>query len=176
MTKRWIYSDPHYFHTNIIRYTSRPFETIEHMNEELIKRHNSKVGKKDTVIIAGDFSLGGKAETEKVVSRLKGRKILIMGNHDKARSRNWWLNVGFDEVIKFPIIVNQFFIISHEPVFLNDSMPYVNFHGHIHSQLITGGNYFNVCGEHNDFYPHDLDKLIGGKVSYEQSPKDINSM
>ena len=33
----WFTSDTHFWHGNIIRFCNRPFETIEKMNEELIR-------------------------------------------------------------------------------------------------------------------------------------------
>lgn len=49
-------------------------------DEELVRRINSKVGKKDVLIILGDV---GDVE---YVKKLRGYKILIMGNHDKGAS------------------------------------------------------------------------------------------
>lgn len=48
--------------------------------EEQIKRINSKVGKNDTLVILGDV---GDIEC---VKKLRGYKVLIMGNHDSGAS------------------------------------------------------------------------------------------
>ncbi len=37
-------ADHHFYHANIIRYCSRPFNSVEEMNEEMIARWNSTVG------------------------------------------------------------------------------------------------------------------------------------
>ena len=37
-------SDTHFNHTNIIRFCSRPFKDVEHMNETLIANWNRVVG------------------------------------------------------------------------------------------------------------------------------------
>jgi calcineurin-like phosphoesterase family protein len=157
---RWIYSDPHYYHKNIIKYCSRPFETMEEMHTTMINKHNSIIDKKDRVFILGDFSFSNKENVSEIVSQLKGNITLIMGNHDRGRTRKWLLECGFDEVIEYPIIVNELFILSHEPVFMNDSMPYINLHGHLHGNVFSNNNYFNVCLENNDFFPFSLDGLI----------------
>jgi calcineurin-like phosphoesterase family protein len=51
----WFYSDPHFFHHNIIRFTNRPYQNVEEMNQDLVHRFNSKVGKEDKVIFVGDM-------------------------------------------------------------------------------------------------------------------------
>ena len=75
-------SDTHFNHANIIRFCSRPFETVEEMNEQLSLRWNEVVAPDDTVFHLGDFALGGSAVWTKVLDRLNGKIHLIMGNHD----------------------------------------------------------------------------------------------
>ena len=36
-------SDTHFFHANVIRYTNRPFDSVEAMNDEIVKNRNSTV-------------------------------------------------------------------------------------------------------------------------------------
>lgn len=45
---------------------------------------NQTVRREDVVYILGDFSLGNKEYTEKILQKLKGKKFLIEGNHDKS--------------------------------------------------------------------------------------------
>jgi calcineurin-like phosphoesterase family protein len=63
--KGFVTSDPHYFHKNILKYQAdtRPYATVEEMNEALIARHNAKIGPHDHVWIIGDFSFGKLADT-----------------------------------------------------------------------------------------------------------------
>lgn len=57
--------------------------------ERLEKNWQSRVGKEDTVVIAGDISwamgLEGALEDFKFIDRLNGEKIILKGNHDY-----WW--------------------------------------------------------------------------------------
>ena len=78
-------SDHHFYHTNIIKYCNRPFQSVEEMNEEMVKRWNSVVNPGDTVYYLGDFSLA-KRPVEVFVPRLNGEKHFIMGNHDVCTS------------------------------------------------------------------------------------------
>jgi len=130
----YIWSDCHFWHKNIIDYEKRPFSSVEEMNETLINNWNSVVKKDDTIINLGDFAFCGKEKAIDILNKTNGYKILIMGNHDKGRNHIWWMDVGFNEVYKYPIIYDKFYILSHEPMYMMKDMPYVNCHGHTHSE------------------------------------------
>ena len=57
MLTYWI-SDLHFWHANIIKYCSRPFDNAFQMNEALVENWNAKVKPGDTVFHLGDFSMG----------------------------------------------------------------------------------------------------------------------
>lgn len=71
----WIYSDPHFGDSD-----QKYMDINWPSDEEQIKRINSKVGKKDTLIILGDC--GDPA----MCAQLRGYKVLVMGNHDAGRT------------------------------------------------------------------------------------------
>lgn len=78
-------SDTHFNHTNIIKYSNRPFRDIEEMNAQMIKNYCAVVKPEDTVYHLGDFSFGGKEKIVKslgVWGSLPGEKHLLLGNHD----------------------------------------------------------------------------------------------
>lgn len=136
----------------------------------MIAKWNAVVSKEDHVFHLGDFSFLNKERTKAIVSELNGYKFLILGNHDRGRSRTWWLDVGFDEVSEYPIIYKNFFFLSHEPLYMNKQMPYVNVHGHIHSQKYEGLQYYNVSVEHLDYTPVSFEQIRDSVVvSEEQS-------
>ena len=78
--KRYVTSDLHLFHKKIIEYCDRPFETVEEMNQVIINNWNDVVNEDDIVYVLGDFCFGNKETLKSVVSQLKGRKILCLGN------------------------------------------------------------------------------------------------
>ena len=81
---RYYISDLHFFHRNLLTaMDKRGFSSVEEMNEYMIIRWNSRVKKRDEVVILGDFSMGKADETEEILKRLNGRKYLVVGNHDK---------------------------------------------------------------------------------------------
>lgn len=159
MSKRFVVADHHFYHNNIIKYANRPFNDIDQMNNILIEKHNQMVNRNDITFVLGDFSFGNQQETRNILKKMNGRKILILGNHDVG-NKAWWISVGFEDVIKYPIIINDFFILSHKPVYLNDHMPYINIHGHLHSKKYQNSNYVCVSVESTDYYPINLETLI----------------
>lgn len=131
----WLIGDTHFCHRNIIKYCGRPFDNIEKMNETLISNWNKVVKRDDRVFMLGDFALCGKDKIIEIGQKLNGRKILILGNHDGA-SLSTYYNAGFEMVSKFPIIFQDFFILSHEPIeFLPLNTPFVNIFGHVHNDM-----------------------------------------
>ena len=79
----YLYSDPH-FGDEEMKHIRKDYIG----DEEQIKRINSKVGKNDTIIFLGDI---GDVEC---IKKIRGYKVLIMGNHDKGAS-------NYRRVVKF---------------------------------------------------------------------------
>jgi len=161
-------SDHHFGHRGIIDFESRPFQSVEEMDPYMIERWNAVVKQEDKVFHLGDFSFWNRERTRDIVSQLNGYKHLILGNHDRGRSRTWWLDVGFDEVSEHPMIYQQFFFLTHEPMYMNRHMPFVNVHGHIHGQKYEGKSYFNVSVEHWDYQPISFEQIRDSVVVSEE--------
>ena len=125
-------ADQHFYHENIIKYCNRPFETVDDMNSYMIDAWNKIIKQNDKVFILGDFCLAHSRDIIKVGQALKGNKTLILGNHDRA-SKSVYLEAGFKEVIKYPILWNEFYILSHAPKFMTENIPYFNIFGHVHN-------------------------------------------
>lgn len=81
----YVLSDNHFNHWNINRLCKRGFNSLEHMNDTMIKRWNRVVKPTDIVVHVGDiiFTKGASEDVAKVISQLNGRKILVVGNHDR---------------------------------------------------------------------------------------------
>ena len=74
-------SDTHWGHVNIIRFCSRPFISVEEMNDVLIQNWNNVVPKDGIIFHLGDFAFGGSQLWNDVLSKLNGHIYLILGNH-----------------------------------------------------------------------------------------------
>ncbi len=133
MGRDFFVADLHFGDGNIIRYENRPFASVEEMDAALIKNWNQCVSSEDTVYVLGDFSAYCDEQRDKeLLGKLNGIKILIRGNHDIHYSPETWRRLGFCECSQWPIIYQNFFMLSHEPLYLNKNMPYANIYGHVH--------------------------------------------
>ena len=52
----WYTSDTHFGHENVLKFTDRPWETIQQMNSVIVANINARVGMNDELYILGDFS------------------------------------------------------------------------------------------------------------------------
>ncbi len=176
MSRVYITSDQHFFHENIIKYENRPFKSVEEMNEFMIQEWNKKVRKRDIVYCLGDFTFNRKvSEMKELISKLNGKKVLVMGNHDK-KTMSMYYEAGFDEVYKNSIIYKEFFILSHVPVYLSADMPYINVHGHIHSKEFKDERYVNVCVELHNYAPVLFDDIKKSLKISDESIKEYRAM
>jgi calcineurin-like phosphoesterase family protein len=125
-------ADLHFGHTNIIKYCDRPFEDTDEMDRVLIKNWNETVSNNDTVLVLGDVGFGSKEYIASLIKQLNGKKILIMGNHDNW-SEQTYRDMGFHTVSRFPILWNDFYLLSHAPLILSETTPYFNLYGHVHN-------------------------------------------
>lgn len=128
---RYFIADTHFNHENIVKYCNRPFSNSKEMNEYIEKKWNSIVTPYDIVYHLGDVGFGTTEELKEIIKRLNGTKILIRGNHDIRRGTNGWKEVGFSEVYKKKLIIDNL-VLTHEPIEVEDG--YVNIFGHIHNK------------------------------------------
>lgn len=193
MPKVFLYSDPHFGHAGVCKFTRndgitklRPWTDPDEMDEELVRRYNEVVGPKDKCYFLGDVVINRKALS--TVGRLNGDKVLIRGNHDIFRDDEYRLY--FRELRAYHVMNGM--ILSHIPIH-SDSLGRfgTNIHGHLHAnrvRKIRGVNaktgellysdendvrYHCVCVEQTDFAPilfEDVIKRIeaeGGVVGFK---------
>jgi len=160
MNNTFFIADTHFGDDLIINFEDRPFSTSKEMDNTIIHNWNMKVKKEDMVFVLGDFSSCDFQKTKIKMQKLNGYKILILGNHDLNKDISYWQNVGFEEVYKYPIIYNKFFILSHEPIYMNKNTPYINVHGHLHHLTYNDTGFFNVCVENTDYAPINMEIVL----------------
>jgi len=129
---RYIISDHHFGHSNIIEYCDRPFRSVGEMNDSLLEYHYETVDNDDLLIHLGDVAMDmqdGK-ETIAYFERL-GADLLLQGNHD----------VGLDHsAAPFPVLNSCVleqdgfkFYCTHRPEDVPDEWNDWVIHGHHHN-------------------------------------------
>ena len=91
-------SDCHFGHKNVIKYCNRPYFSVEEMDEDMISKWNNKVHRNDLIYIVGDLFYFQIDNAVQILNRLKGKKILIRGNHDDFFLRKIDANRYFQEI------------------------------------------------------------------------------
>jgi len=159
MGKIYFIADTHFGDDRIRRYENRPFATVEQMDIELKNNWNSKVNSEDTVYVLGDF--GAEGYEKEILKGLNGTKYLLKGNHD-TKSNEEYRSFGFSEVYDYPIIIDGFWILSHDALYVNENMPYANLFGHVHGSPIIkdySKQHYCVSAERIDYSPIDFEKI-----------------
>lgn len=88
---KWLTSDLHLDHNNIIEYSNRPFDSVESMNNFIISNINKKIKPNEELFILGDFCVGH-GKIDRIIElfyMINCKNIhMIYGNHDKAIRKN----------------------------------------------------------------------------------------
>jgi calcineurin-like phosphoesterase family protein len=123
----FVISDTHFGHIRLEELGARPIE----FSEKIVKNWNRLVNPEDLIIHLGDYVVSKTGIWDQIINQLNGRKILVLGNHDK-KSMSWYLSNGFDFVCSsFSWDYYNFKILfSHEPSDLSEYD--INIHGHLH--------------------------------------------
>jgi calcineurin-like phosphoesterase family protein len=81
-----LWADTHFNHRGILRYCAptRPYASVEEMNESMIAKWNTSVRPQDTIYLLGDF--GFETGLDAIFKRLHGKKHLVIGNHDEKNT------------------------------------------------------------------------------------------
>lgn len=153
-------ADTHFSQDNIRMYENRPFGTVTEMDHALVQRWNDRVNPEDEVYVLGDF--GADEQEAILLGQLNGRKYLVKGNHD-VRSNQYYRDCGFEEVYDYPIIIKDFWILSHEPLYVNTNMPYANLFGHVHNSPLFktySNQHYCVSVERINYTPISFDEIV----------------
>jgi calcineurin-like phosphoesterase family protein len=177
---RYVISDLHFGHENILKFKDgdkpmRVFDSIEHMHEIVITNWNKVIHEKDTVYVLGDVAMPRRGIS--VMEQLKGRKVLIKGNHDLFPLKDYL--PYFDDIRGCHIIDNRA-IMTHIPIHPDCLGRFkVNIHGHLHTHVVTeekyvhypkefcyrpeavpDKRYINVCVEQTGYTPVLIDDIL----------------
>ena len=154
----FVTSDQHFDHKNIIKYSERPFDSLDDMHEGIIKRWNSTVTPKDTVFVIVDFCFG---KNPHYLDRLNGTLHLVKGNHDsKATIRHpKWESVSDYKEMKHEGVS---FVLCHYPfeTWRKSHHGSIHLHGHCHGNSKEVVNRWDGGVDVFDFTPVNLNWFI----------------
>jgi len=162
---RFLISDHHFGHANIIEYCDRPFSSVGEMDTTLLNRHYETVDAGDLVVHLGDVAMDMSTgeDTIEYFGQL-GADLLVRGNHD----------VGLDpENAPFPVVDHctlshdgYEFYCTHRPTDVPDEWDGWVLHGHHHNNdtetypfVAHDRRRVNVSSELLNFRPVRLDAL-----------------
>jgi len=177
-------ADQHLGHENIIKYCSRPFSSVGHMNAALVGNWNAVVRPDDTVHVLGDIVMGRREETIPLIGQLAGHKILYPGNHDRCwyghgeralRLEEQYIDAGFEGIRQGPVTMtvgSREVVLCHLP-YRGDSQEKDRYrafrpvdegmwliHGHIHEKWRQRGRMINVGVDVWEFTPMSEGALV----------------
>ena len=161
-------SDAHFGHENVIRYSHRPFKSVEEMNHTMLSRWNDSVRTSDDVVFLGDMTEGNlmwakrRNVEEAWLRRLTGKIHFMRGNHDNGIIR------------AADVIGNPHVLEYNEMEFLLTHIPYRPpwwdgwiMHGHLHNgdlRRYPRINYLdrtiNVGMDISGYAPTDLGEIV----------------
>ncbi|MCM3387267.1 metallophosphoesterase family protein [Ureibacillus chungkukjangi] len=166
----YITSDTHFHHSNVLEFEDRPYESLEEMNKGLIDAWNSVVNKTDTVYMLGDFCFGKLENWIDTLNQLRGKIILIKGNHDKDKIIKRVLNEGYIEELHnvgLMLKVDGFTLnLTHYPMEIGNRPRNFSIHGHLHSNPSRMLNQVNV-GVDSDL-AKKLNKPFGTPITLDE--------
>ena len=185
---RYFTSDQHYGHEGIISLSKRPFSSVEEMDIEIIRRHNSLISPNDEVFHLGDFTFK-EGRLVEILKSLNGKHHLVSGNHDKChpchhhhvRFVRKYLKSGFSSVQERlildiptlgPVLLchlpmrmegKEERYPNHRPTtsdIMKSSPGEFLIHGHVHKSWTRRKNMINVGVDVWNFSPVAQDELV----------------
>lgn len=175
--KTFVSADLHMGHWNIVKYTGRPFKSLEEMDNALIRNWNERVKSGDIVYFLGDFCFrnskggkpgeGGMTKAQEYESKLNGKIIHFQGNHDK--------NNGIKSIIIYACAKfgGKKIMMVHRPPITDDDIPFscdFVLCGHVHEKwdykIIDSWKYgkkipvINVGVDVRNFRPMSMEEVL----------------
>ena len=170
-------ADTHFGHANVLRFCARPFSSVEEMDEKLIENWNAKVKGNDTVFVIGDMFYRCENAAQ-ILRRLKGKKHLILGNHDRS-----WMDqvdledyfIGVDRILDLSD-GERGYTLCHYPML---QWPHQKrtfmIHGHIHNDvsfdfwplLRARERVMNAGVDVNGYEPVAFEELVANNAAFK---------
>lgn len=189
-------ADLHFSHTNIIRYSNRPFSNVNEMDDALINNINSLVKSDDTLWFLGDFCFGPKDVDQFIRHAQKYRNrincsniILVWGNHDpdpfslrkeEQRRADAFRHMFIEDYsLRNTVIMKQRVSLCHYAMSVWDRSHHGawQLYGHSHAGLENWMDQIMPGRKSMDVGVDNIAKLLGGyrPISFPEVMKIMNS-
>lgn len=165
---RWIISDTHFGHQNILTFMHdgkpvREFSSVQEMDEIMVQNWNNLVKPNDIVYHLGDVVIGtgDNANYISILNRCNGIKELVKGNHDLLPGNIY--HQYFRKVHAMIIDKKKKLIMTHIPIHLSCVDRFkINLHGHIHQSSVDDNRYINCCVDYpgNNYSPINMETIL----------------
>lgn len=170
--KIWFTSDLHFCHDREFVYVPRGFKSVDEMNNAIVERWNNVVGDDDFVFVLGDLMLGNNEKAVELVKMLKGKLVVVLGNHDTDNRIELYKTIPNIVHIEFSMRLRAngyHFFLTHYPC-LTGSLEHdtpkkttINLFGHTHSKNLFYEDrpyMYNVALDAHNCTPVSLDTVI----------------
>ena len=168
-------SDLHLSHANVIKFDSRPYDTIGEMETDFISRWNNQVSNGDHVYLLGDFIWkAGSDEWLRIIRKLNGNIHLILGNHD-PRQYSTGVQKALAEITSYKELNEKVdgkdyrLVLSHYAI--------LSYYGSCYSQTFHLHGHTHVTSEQilvEDFAKMAKEKLAQSENPYQNRAQMIN--
>jgi len=182
----FVISDTHFGHANMYNFMEADGAPVrkdsnnlpvkmEDFDELMVQNWNDTVKDGDIIYHLGDvyFGLG-----HQHLWKLKGRKRLILGNHDNGKDQN--LHKVFEKILMWRMFPEWEVLLSHTAQHesaLGGKVKY-NFHGHIHRKPNISPVHLNCSVEVQNYTPKSVEDLMkqlkhGNSEQYKTNPHKV---
>ncbi len=156
-------SDTHFGDAPRLRVDKRPFASVGEMDRAIVERWNETVSADDDVWHLGDFAFGPPpARIAELLTALKGRKHLIIGNNDGPATIELpgWASVQHYAEMT---VEGKRLVLCHYPFRTWNKMGQgvIDLHGHSHGRLTPAPRQYDVGVDVWDFRPVTLAAILG---------------
>ncbi|RFB85525.1 hydrolase [Rhizobium leguminosarum bv. trifolii] len=154
-------SDTHFGDPRVLRIDKRPFPNMDEHDAALIENWNDTVGPEDEVWHLGDFISARAGDCVELLSRLNGRKHLIVGNNDPPSTKN---AAGWESVQHYAELRHERYhlILCHYAFRTWNQMgkKSINLHGHSHGRLRPLPRQYDVGVDAQGLRPVTVENLL----------------
>jgi len=165
-SRTYLFGDPHFDHTNIIKYCNRPFKSVEEMNEVILRNWHRTIRSTDLVFFLGDMAFGrGSRKPRWWLSQLTGRIVYLKGSHDQGiRPAATGLNalkVALTQIVEFSN--SKRVLLVHDTVNVPWTWLGWVIHGHNHNNrplVDVHSQHVNVSADVLNYTPISFSELF----------------